>query len=129
MFAPAFMCPHAHRVTTSATDAMPTRGHAEKPSTAAGILARHTASEWIGTQGEQLRLRVVVEHVTAARRTFTYVLRVEGTNDLLEWSTQRRYGITEGERLALSGLVKAHTTRDATRVTVLRDCFNPLRTT
>ena len=64
----------------------------------------------------------------SARRV-TYVLRVEGTNDLLEWSTQRRYGITEGERLALSGLVKAHTTRDATRVTVLRDCFNPLRTT
>lgn len=123
----AFAGPHAHRGARSASG--PATQHGTSGMTSASVLAQHRESEWLGHKGEQLRVRVVVEHVTTTARTFTHLLRVDGTHDLIEWSTPRRYGITAGERLALSGLVKAHTTRDATRVTVLRDCFNPLRMT
>lgn len=85
-------------------------------------------STWLAHPGEPLKLRVRVESIERReRRVLTYVVRAESSNDLLEWSTPRRHGIAVGDRLALSGVVKAHVTRNDTPVTLLRDCFNPLR--
>lgn len=89
---------------------------------------REGPGDWLGSKGEQLRVRVVVEEVMRGSHGLrTYRARTLDAGDAVEWSSQRRHGIRAGDRLALSGLVKTHTARDDVRITVLRDCFNPLR--
>lgn len=87
-----------------------------------------SAQEWVGEVGEHVRFTVRVEHITSLPRGLKrYLVKVLDTGVLLEWSSTRRYGIAIGDRLGLSGLVKSHEIRDGMHITVLRDCYNPLR--
>lgn len=131
MSASAFIGPFARRSRRGRTaDAAPSGAVTSMTESRVDVHARHRASRWLGDEGEQLRLRVRVEEMRHdAGRSLVLTARVEETGDLVEWSMPRRHRIRVGDRLALSGIVKAHTTQNNTRVTLLRDCFNPMRMT
>lgn len=88
----------------------------------------HASIGFIGSPGDSVKLTAHVETIIKSGNGMrTYLLRDVASENMLEWSSARRYSISVGETLKLSGTVAAHERRGGQCITRLRNCFNPMR--